>query len=51
MSHCVYRELNSVFISNDIDMKGDSRVSLMTGPNMGGKSTLLRCVATSLIMA
>eukprot|EP00005_Dracoamoeba_jomungandri_P001918 CAMPEP_0174261124 /NCGR_PEP_ID=MMETSP0439-20130205/11245_1 /TAXON_ID=0 /ORGANISM="Stereomyxa ramosa, Strain Chinc5" /LENGTH=1218 /DNA_ID=CAMNT_0015345551 /DNA_START=27 /DNA_END=3684 /DNA_ORIENTATION=- len=40
------------FIPNDVDMGGDEpNVILLTGPNMGGKSTLLRQVCTVVIMA
>lgn len=36
-------------IPNDIDL--NSKVMLLTGPNMGGKSTLLRTTCLSVIMA
>ncbi len=40
------------FVPNDLSMNdGDSRVHLITGPNMGGKSTFLRQNALIVIMA
>ena len=40
------------FVPNDLSMNdGDSRVHLVTGPNMGGKSTFLRQNALIVIMA
>ncbi|KZV87127.1 hypothetical protein EXIGLDRAFT_210105 [Exidia glandulosa HHB12029] len=40
------------FIPNDVNLGGDApRVMLLTGPNMGGKSTLMRMTAAGVIMA
>lgn len=40
------------FIPNDINLDNvDNRLLLITGPNMGGKSTILRQVAISVLMA
>ncbi|PWN37729.1 uncharacterized protein FA14DRAFT_163464 [Meira miltonrushii] len=39
------------FTPNDIYMNAQSRLHLITGPNMGGKSTLLRMVAIIAILA
>jgi DNA mismatch repair protein MutS len=41
------------FIANDCDLSGDDsgRISLVTGPNMGGKSTFLRQNALIVILA
>jgi DNA mismatch repair protein MutS len=40
------------FVPNDVDLDGDSRqIVVLTGPNMGGKSTYLRQVALAVIMA
>ena len=36
-------------ISNDIDL--NSKIMLLTGPNMGGKSTLLRTTCLMVILA
>ena len=39
-------------VPNDIDLSGDGcRVQLITGPNMGGKSTAIRQAALIAIMA
>lgn len=40
---------SSSYIPNDIDLKDE--VLLLTGPNMGGKSSLMRTVALSVILA
>ncbi|KAK0501656.1 muts domain V-domain-containing protein [Armillaria luteobubalina] len=40
------------FIPNDIRLGGDAgRIALLTGPNMAGKSTVMRMTATGIIMA
>lgn len=39
------------FIANDVVITKDARLVLLTGPNMGGKSTLLRQVGLIQIMA
>ena len=39
------------FIPNDADLRADSRIWLLTGPNMAGKSTFLRQNALLVIMA
>ena len=40
------------YIANDTDMQGEqNRFALITGPNMAGKSTYMRQVALSVIMA
>lgn len=39
------------FISNDTELTDDQTTWLITGPNMGGKSTYLRQVALNCIMA
>ena len=38
------------FIHNDLLLQENQRVVLLTGPNMGGKSTLLRSLATTVIL-
>lgn len=42
----------NAFVPNDLDLDGERRqVLLLTGPNMGGKSTYLRQVALAVVMA
>lgn len=48
--------LRSDFIANDVQMGSETgsetpRTVLLTGPNMAGKSTLLRMTAAGIIMA
>ncbi|MCD6220326.1 DNA mismatch repair protein MutS, partial [Candidatus Calescamantes bacterium] len=45
------RILDEPFVPNDTTMDGDSRILIITGPNMAGKSTYIRQVALILIMA
>jgi DNA mismatch repair protein MutS len=40
-----------VFVPNDTDLDADRRIQVVTGPNMGGKSTYLRQVATIVLLA
>ena len=39
------------FIANDLSMSADDRLWLITGPNMGGKSTFLRQAALMTVLA
>ncbi len=39
------------FIANDCSMLGKSRMQVITGPNMGGKSTYMRQVALIVLLA
>jgi len=39
------------FVPNDCDLSPDKRILVVTGPNMGGKSTFLRQVATIVLLA
>ncbi|KAJ3722105.1 muts domain V-domain-containing protein [Lentinula guzmanii] len=40
------------FIPNDVKLGGDvGKIALLTGPNMAGKSTVMRMTATGIIMA
>ena len=43
--------LGNSFVANDCNFSEDSFVSILTGPNMGGKSTYLRQNAILIIMA
>jgi DNA mismatch repair protein MutS len=40
-----------VFVPNDCDLSPEKRILVVTGPNMGGKSTYLRQVATAVLLA
>ncbi len=43
---------DSLFVPNDIDLNAsDRRIMIITGPNMGGKSTYMRQVAIITVMA
>ncbi|PFH33297.1 MutS domain V domain-containing protein [Besnoitia besnoiti] len=42
---------SSSFISNDVQLDRNRRLIIITGPNMGGKSTYIRQVALTVIMA
>ncbi len=39
------------FVSNDVKLDSDNKVMIITGPNMAGKSTIMRQVALITIMA
>ena len=47
----VEKVLNVPFVSNDIIMDEDTNILLITGPNMAGKSTYMRQLAITIIMA
>lgn len=51
--HPVIEQLSRAsFVPNDVELDADHRqIVLLTGPNMGGKSTYLRQVALAVIMA
>lgn len=46
------RKYETTFVANDVKMDfDDQRAILITGPNMGGKSTILRTTCLIVIMA
>ena len=47
----VEKVLDGEFVSNDIIISDDKYLALITGPNMGGKSTYMRQMAIIVIMA
>lgn len=49
--HPVAAQLVKDFVANDCEMNAAKRFLLLTGPNMGGKSTYLRQVALMVLMA
>ena len=42
---------NEMFVPNDVNLNGNERLMLITGPNMAGKSTYMRQTALIVIMA
>lgn len=49
--HPVLELIVDDFISNDCDLNADARLSILTGPNMAGKSTYLRQNALIVLLA
>jgi len=50
--HLVVEQLiTNPFVANDTMLKSDASMMMITGPNMGGKSTYMRQVALIVIMA
>jgi DNA mismatch repair protein MutS len=45
------RESGERFVANDVELGPDDRLWLITGPNMGGKSTFLRQAALIAVLA
>lgn len=49
--HPVVEEQVNQFIANDVDLSETTRFLLITGPNMGGKSTYMRQIAIITLLA
>ncbi len=47
----VERSLETPFVANDLHLDGERRMLVITGPNMGGKSTYMRQCALIVILA
>ncbi len=47
----VERMLDTPFVPNDLQLDDDNRMLVITGPNMGGKSTYMRQAALIVILA
>lgn len=49
---CVFIDSGKEYIPNDVHLGGElPSTVILTGPNMGGKSSLLRCICVAAIMA
>ncbi len=51
LRHPIYEKYFEYFIDNDINLNEDEYVMILTGPNMGGKSTFLKTVAINVLLA
>ncbi|OQS03695.1 DNA mismatch repair protein Msh2 [Thraustotheca clavata] len=48
---CVELQEGVEFIPNNVEMEAESRYQILTGPNMGGKSTYIRSLGAIAVMA
>ncbi|MFP4118361.1 MAG: DNA mismatch repair protein MutS [Candidatus Woesearchaeota archaeon] len=49
--HPVIEQIENNFIPNDVSLDFDTRMMIITGPNMAGKSTYMRQVASIVLLA
>ena len=50
--HLLVEQLSTdAFVANDLSMRDDRRMLIITGPNMGGKSTYMRQTALIVVLA
>jgi DNA mismatch repair protein MutS len=47
----VERFIEAAFVANDLELRDDRRMLIVTGPNMGGKSTYMRQIALIAVLA
>lgn len=47
----IEQALNAPFIANDVSLNREQNLAVITGPNMGGKSTLMRQTALIVLLA
>lgn len=51
LRHPIYEKYFEYFIENDINLDNEEYVIILTGPNMGGKSTFLKTVAINVLLS